>query len=171
MAGIVPATHVILHDARIPNTATRCCSFVTHTKKRSLRAGRFIPAHSSAFIFAAVLSGMRRSHETSCERDRMWRLLSRLVTAIPGRLGSPSVPTDEGLPSMAGRGADERGRKIKSGLPAVRARKHGPEAQSRRRWSAARRVRRSQGARTPRKRGIFAAPLGAPLPHFDEGAK
>ena len=59
-----------------------------------------------------VLSALRRRRETLRWRDRMRRLLSRLVTAAPGRLGSPSVPTDEGLPSMAGRGADERGRKL-----------------------------------------------------------
>jgi hypothetical protein len=63
-------------------------------------------------------------------------------------------------------------------------RKHGPEAQNRRSWSAERRSALPYWARTPRgqvaqvcvslsvRRGLEdEAPIGAPLPHCDEGNK
>src|ERR1019366_8697863 len=58
----------------------------------------------------------RRSHRDWADTwvnpaSAVRRLLLRLVTAAPGGLGSPSVPTRGDRPSVAGRGADEGGRK------------------------------------------------------------
>ena len=110
----------------------------------------------------------------------MWRLRAGVVTSRPGRLGQPSDPTmrvclqwlDEVRTNASGSPRDQGG-----SLAPVRARKHGPEVQNRRQWSAARRAHRSQGVHTPshgvrridrkirqrapRKR---PAPPGAPFP-------
>jgi hypothetical protein len=92
--------------------------------------------------------------------------------------GTPRVtvrPYYEGLPSMAGRGADERRRKLPgSGAQrvSVRARKHGPEVQSRRQWSAARCARpASWDARRRKASDEYVAPRGAPLPRLREVSK
>ena len=76
-------------------------------------------------------------------------------------------PHYEGLPLMAGRGADERGRKPAGSwgsLVPVRARKYGPEAQSRR--GGAPRGVRVFAERAPRLISAeeLVAPFGAPLP-------
>ncbi len=45
-------------------------------------------------------------------RGRLRRLRAGLVTPLPGGLGSPSARNYVGLPSMAGRGADEGGESL-----------------------------------------------------------
>ena len=76
-----------------------------------------------------------------------------------------------GLPSMAGRGPDERRRKPPGSggaKPPVRARKYGPKAQSRR-CGAPRGVALSVIGRARRKAWTdFVAPRGAPIPHVSK---
>jgi len=118
----------------------------------------------------------------------MRRPLLRLVIAAPGGLGSPSVPTMrdclQWLDAVRTNGGETC--RDKGGCsPPIRARKHGPEAQNRRQWSAVRRAHRSQGVRRAssayrwrKLRPLVCAawkskdaPCGAPLPHFGEGNK
>jgi hypothetical protein len=85
-------------------------------------------------------------------------------THVSGRPRVTVRPNYVGLPARAGRGPDERGRKpAGSGgamLP-VRPRKHGPEAQNRRQWSAERRARLRRTRTAPRKRGCLWTRLPA----------
>ena len=78
-------------------------------------------------------------------------------------------PNYVGLPSMAGRGKDERGRKP-TGSGGRRGRRPTPEARSRGHktppWSAGRRLAPRTGARAARRRLKTTAPFGAPPPRF-----
>ena len=82
--------------------------------------------------------------------------------------------SQEGLPSMAGRGRMKGGANaawIEAGLcSSVRARKCGDREEKRHQWSAGRRACRSHGTRAPSQRcRLYVAPFGAPLPHYCEG--
>ena len=99
----------------------------------------------------------------------MWRLRPGIRNP---RSGTPRVavrPYYEGLPSMAGRGTEQRRRKphghvgTRSPGPSPEARLRGEKPPQ---WSAGRRACRSHGTRRLRQGArCYPAPFGAPLPH------
>jgi hypothetical protein len=91
-------------------------------------------------------------------RGLVRRLRMCLARTSPGGLGSPSVPTTWGCPQGLDEGRMNPGESLgdqgERMLP-VRPRKHGPEAQNRRQWSAERRARLRTTRTAPHTRGLL----------------